>query len=137
MLTVHGTNGTLACKEKCRWPSNRLELPSKHRIEAHKFAQFLFFRQWFELKSYCNKLGIKLIGDIPIFVAQDSSDVWTNPDQFKLDEDGTPTVVAGVPPDYFSTTGQLWGNPIYNWDPDVSRRIQMVDKADQGQPSTV
>jgi len=88
----------------------------EHRIEAHKFAQFLFFRQWFELKSYCNKLGIKLIGDIPIFVAQDSSDVWTNPDQFKLDEDGTPTVVAGVPPDYFSTTGQLWGNPIYNWD---------------------
>ena len=87
-----------------------------HQIEAHKFSQFLFFQQWFGLKSYCNKLGIKLIGDIPIFVAQDSSDVWTNPDQFKLDDDGTPTVVAGVPPDYFSTTGQLWGNPIYNWD---------------------
>ena len=87
-----------------------------HRIEAHKFHQFLFFQQWFELKSYCNKLGIKLIGDIPIFVAQDSSDVWTNPDQFKLDENGTPIVVAGVPPDYFSSTGQLWGNPIYNWD---------------------
>ncbi|HET6862916.1 MAG TPA: 4-alpha-glucanotransferase, partial [Pyrinomonadaceae bacterium] len=83
-----------------------------HRIEAHKFYQFLFFRQWFELKSYCNKLGIKLIGDIPIFVAQDSSDVWTNPDQFKLDGHGIPTVVAGVPPDYFSSTGQLWGNPI-------------------------
>jgi len=87
-----------------------------HRIEAHKFSQFLFFQQWCDLKSYCNKSGIKLIGDIPIFVAQDSADVWTNPDQFKLDENGAPTVVAGVPPDYFSKTGQLWGNPIYNWD---------------------
>ncbi|HYY59315.1 MAG TPA: 4-alpha-glucanotransferase [Pyrinomonadaceae bacterium] len=85
-------------------------------IEAQKFYQFLFFKQWFALKAYCNERGIKLIGDIPIFVAQDSSDVWTNPEQFKLDERGSPLVVAGVPPDYFSATGQLWGNPLYNWD---------------------
>jgi 4-alpha-glucanotransferase len=86
------------------------------QIEAQKFYQFLFFRQWAALKSYCNQLGIKLIGDIPIFVAHDSADVWTNPEQFKLNEDGSPVVVAGVPPDYFSATGQLWGNPLYNWD---------------------
>ncbi|HEY0430681.1 MAG TPA: 4-alpha-glucanotransferase [Pyrinomonadaceae bacterium] len=88
----------------------------KREIEAQKFYQFLFFRQWFALKTYCNHRGIKLIGDIPIFVAHDSADVWTNPDQFKLNEDGSPIVVAGVPPDYFSSTGQLWGNPLYNWE---------------------
>ncbi|PWT87443.1 MAG: 4-alpha-glucanotransferase [Blastocatellia bacterium] len=85
-------------------------------IDAHKFSQFLFFKQWFEIKSYCNESGIEIIGDIPIFVAFDSADVWTNPDQFKLDNNGRPLVVAGVPPDYFSSTGQYWGNPIYNWD---------------------
>ncbi|HEV7476094.1 MAG TPA: 4-alpha-glucanotransferase, partial [Pyrinomonadaceae bacterium] len=85
-------------------------------IEAQKFYQFLFFRQWVALKTNCNQRGIKLIGDIPIFVAHDSADVWTNPDQFKLNEDGSPIVVAGVPPDYFSATGQLWGNPLYNWE---------------------
>jgi 4-alpha-glucanotransferase len=84
-------------------------------VEAQQFYQFLFFRQWFALKDKCNKHGIKLIGDIPIFVAHDSADVWTNPNQFKLNPDGTPTVVAGVPPDYFSATGQLWGNPLYDW----------------------
>ena len=96
-----------------------LELISQtlsHEIEAQKFYQFLFFRQWFALKADCNKRGIKLVGDIPIFVAHDSADVWTNPDQFKLNEDGSPIVVAGVPPDYFSATGQLWGNPLYNWE---------------------
>jgi 4-alpha-glucanotransferase len=86
------------------------------QIEAQKFFQFLFFKQWFALKDYCNARGIKIIGDIPIFVALDSADVWTNPEQFKLKEDGHPIVVAGVPPDYFSETGQLWGNPIYNWE---------------------
>jgi 4-alpha-glucanotransferase len=86
------------------------------QIEAQKFYQFLFFRQWFDLKSYCNDLGIKIVGDIPIFVAHDSADVWTNPDQFKLHPDGRPVVVAGVPPDYFSKTGQLWGNPLYDWE---------------------
>jgi len=86
------------------------------QIEAHKFFQFLFFKQWFALKAYCNERNISFIGDIPIFVAQDSADVWTNPEQFKLDRNGIPTVVAGVPPDYFSATGQFWGNPVYNWD---------------------
>src|SRR6266478_7148338 len=86
------------------------------QIEAQKFYQFLFFRQWFDLKSYCNDRGIKIIGDIPIFVAHDSADVWTNPDQFKLNPDGTPIVVAGVPSNYFSKTCQYWGNPIFNWE---------------------
>jgi 4-alpha-glucanotransferase len=92
----------------------RLELHDQ--IEAHKFFQFLFFRQWFALKGYCHEHGIRVIGDVPIFVAHDSADVWTNPDQFKLDQDGRPIVVAGVPPDYFSATGQYWGNPLYNWE---------------------
>lgn len=86
------------------------------QVAAQKFYQFLFFKQWFELKQYCNANGIKLIGDLPIFVAHDSVDVWVLPELFKLDEDGLPFVVAGVPPDYFSATGQFWGNPIYNWE---------------------
>ena len=85
-------------------------------IQAEKFYQFLFFRQWFAVKKYANELGIKIIGDIPIFVAADSADVWCNQDKFKLNPDGTARVVAGVPPDYFSKTGQLWGNPIYDWE---------------------
>ena len=85
-------------------------------VEAHMFYQFLFFQQWIALKTYCNEHDIKIIGDLPIFVAPDSADVWTNPEQFQLDKNGTPTVVAGVPPDYFSKTGQLWGNPLYNWE---------------------
>ncbi len=88
----------------------------KPQIEAHQFYQFLFFRQWSALRSYCHKRGIKIIGDFPIFVAHDSADVWINPEQFKLDKNGKPTVVAGVPPDYFSATGQLWGNPLYDWE---------------------
>ncbi len=88
----------------------------REQIEAQKFYQFLFFRQWFALRAYCHEKAIRIIGDLPIFVAHDSADVWTHPEQFKLDETGAPRVVAGVPPDYFSTTGQLWGNPIYNWE---------------------
>lgn len=84
-------------------------------IQAQKFYQFLFFRQWTELKRYANEKGVKIIGDVPIFVALDSADVWRNQEKFKLKEDGTPEKVAGVPPDYFSATGQLWGNPIYDW----------------------
>jgi 4-alpha-glucanotransferase len=86
------------------------------QVEAQMFYQFLFFEQWFALKNHCNERGVKIVGDLPIFVAQDSADVWTNPDQFKLDKNGRPLVVAGVPPDYFSSTGQLWGNPLYNWE---------------------
>lgn len=85
-------------------------------IMAEKFNQFLFFRQWRQLRSYANERGIKIIGDVPIFVALDSADVWCNQEKFKLNEDGSPKVVSGVPPDYFSRTGQLWGNPIYDWD---------------------
>lgn len=85
------------------------------QIEEQKFYQFLFFRQWFELKNYANEKGVQIAGDVPIFVALDSADVWCNQDKFKLKKDGSPRVVAGVPPDYFSKTGQLWGNPIYNW----------------------
>lgn len=88
----------------------------RDEIEAQKFYQYLFFKQWGALKAYAHQRGIKVIGDIPIFVAHDSADVWTQPDQFKLDAKGKPLVVAGVPPDYFSATGQLWGNPIYNWE---------------------
>ncbi|HLF26178.1 MAG TPA: 4-alpha-glucanotransferase [Anaerolineae bacterium] len=85
-------------------------------IFAHKFFQFLFFRQWLAVKRYANERGIQIVGDIPIFVAYDSADVWAHPDLFFLDEDGRATVVAGVPPDLFSATGQLWGNPLYRWD---------------------
>ena len=85
-------------------------------IERHKFIQFEFERQWRELKRYCGQLGIRLMGDVPIYVALDSADVWANRELFKLNEEGQPTVVAGVPPDYFSATGQLWGNPIYRWE---------------------
>ncbi len=84
-------------------------------IRLHKFRQFLFFKQWRELKRYANSHGIKLIGDVPIFVSSDSADVWANPDLFQLDEHRKPRCVAGVPPDYFSATGQLWGNPLYDW----------------------
>ncbi len=94
-----------------------MEFVSDHTdlITRHEFRQFLFFRQWQNLKKYANDKGITVIGDIPIFVSMDSSDVWSNPDLFYLDGEGNPTVVAGVPPDYFSATGQLWGNPLYKW----------------------
>jgi len=83
---------------------------------VHKFAQFEFFRQWEKLKAHCASLGIKIMGDIPIYVAHDSADVWAHPELFRLDQEGKATAVAGVPPDYFSSTGQLWGNPLYRWD---------------------
>lgn len=85
-------------------------------IELQKVIQFFFFTQWERLKKYANHKGISIIGDIPIFVASDSADVWANQHLFQLNKDGTPISVAGVPPDYFSETGQLWGNPLYNWD---------------------
>ena len=86
------------------------------RIEQEKFLQYVFCKQWFELKTYGNEKGIKFIGDIPIYVNYDSADVWVHHDLFKLDADKRPSVVAGVPPDYFSETGQIWGNPVYNWE---------------------
>jgi 4-alpha-glucanotransferase len=78
--------------------------------------QFFFMRQWMELKDHCNSLGIRILGDIPIYTAHDSTDVFYNRELFKLNAEGLPSAVAGVPPDYFSTTGQLWGNPVYDWE---------------------
>lgn len=108
------------------WP---LPIKERHpealvKIQAHlkkeilytKFLQFLFFTQWQELRSYASDKDIKIIGDIPIFVSYDSDDVWSQPELFDLNKDGLPTEVAGVPPDYFSEDGQLWGNPLYNWE---------------------
>ncbi|MCD4781913.1 MAG: 4-alpha-glucanotransferase [Candidatus Omnitrophica bacterium] len=81
-----------------------------------RFEQYIFFQQWFKLKDYCREKNISIIGDIPIYVGWDSVDVWVNPELFKLLDDGRPEFVAGVPPDYFSATGQRWGNPVYNWE---------------------
>lgn len=90
--------------------------PVKARsIERRKIVQFFFFSQWLALKNYANERGVSIIGDLPIFVAADSVDVWANRELFQLDERGAPRAVAGVPPDYFSATGQLWGNPLYDW----------------------
>lgn len=86
------------------------------KVDFYKFVQFIFYIQWSALKEYANNKGIRIIGDMPIFVAFDSADVWAGKELFKLDEDGYPLSVAGVPPDYFSATGQLWGNPVYDWD---------------------
>ena len=85
------------------------------RVNFYQFIQFEFFKQWKKLKKYANDKGIKIIGDIPIYVSSDSADVWANPDLFQLKEDMTPKAVAGVPPDAFSKDGQVWGNPLYNW----------------------
>lgn len=85
-------------------------------IEKAKFLQYVFFQQWRPLKDYCNQRGVQIFGDIPIYVIHNSVDVWANPELFTLDDERKPSVVAGVPPDYFSETGQLWGNPIYRWD---------------------
>ncbi len=87
----------------------------KQQIEQIQVIQFFFFEQWFKLKKYANEKGVKIIGDIPFYVAGDSADVWVNPDIFMLDDKHKSTKVAGVPPDYFSKTGQLWGNPVYDW----------------------
>lgn len=86
------------------------------QIHLHKYLQFQFFQQWQALRHYANERNVKILGDIPIFVAHDSADVWAHPELFSLDEQGEPTLVAGVPPDYFSATGQRWGNPLYRWD---------------------
>src|SRR5207249_4440097 len=87
----------------------------KGRIHFHRFVQFLFFRQWRALREYANRQRVQIVGDIPIFVSADSVDVWANPEFFLLDEHRRPTHVAGVPPDFFSKTGQHWGNPLYDW----------------------
>ena len=85
-------------------------------IRLHTLTQFLFFEQWQRVRDACHARSIQIMGDLPIFVAHDSADVWARQDLFRLEDDGQPSVLAGVPPDYFSATGQLWGNPHYNWD---------------------
>jgi 4-alpha-glucanotransferase len=109
----NGWPEALRSRKKAALAKARKELADD--IQRHSFYQFLFFKQWNKIRKYANEKGIQIVGDIPIFVAYDSADVWANPDLFYLDESGNPTVVAGVPPDLFSTTGQLWGNPLYDW----------------------
>ena len=94
---------------------DRLEKQEADRIRSLKIVQFLFFRQWFRLRDYAHEKGITLFGDMPIYIALDSADAWANPNILRIDEDGRPNSVAGVPPDYFSEDGQLWGNPLYDW----------------------
>ena len=120
MKDCHEGRCWLDWPEDCRRPDPdkkvalRAELTNESRFYA--FVQFLFFREWMDLKRYANEKGVHIIGDIPIFVSMDSADVWGNQHLFQLDTKGFPTAVAGVPPDYFSATGQLWGNPLYDWD---------------------
>ncbi|MEW6085412.1 MAG: 4-alpha-glucanotransferase [Chloroflexota bacterium] len=105
---------SLRTREQSALDKARREFPND--ILRHSFYQYLFFRQWDSLRKYANEKGIRIVGDAPIFVAYDSADVWSHPELFYLDESGNPTVVAGVPPDGFSPTGQLWGNPLYRWE---------------------
>lgn len=97
------------------WQEWNIDIPDADELSAWRFIQFVFYTQWMSIKEYANSKGIKIIGDIPIYVALESSDVWSAPEQFLLNKDGTPSSVAGVPPDYFSEDGQLWGNPLYDW----------------------
>ncbi|RPJ00585.1 MAG: 4-alpha-glucanotransferase, partial [Deltaproteobacteria bacterium] len=93
-----------------------VEAQCQEELEKVKFLQYLFHKQWSSLKENCNRRGIQLFGDLPIYVNFDSADVWANPELFKLDDEKRPSFVSGVPPDYFSPTGQLWGNPVYQWE---------------------
>ena len=104
----------LKTREKSALKAKMVELNSE--IDFQKFIQYLFFKQWSNLKKYANENGISIIGDVPIYVAGDSADVWANPKQFLLDNDCNPIDVAGCPPDAFSDEGQLWGNPLYDWE---------------------
>lgn len=109
----------------CDWPAalrdrrkgalGAVENELREPIERERFLQYIFYKQYSHLKRYCNEQGIQVAGDIPVYVAYDSADVWSRPDLFKLNRAGKPLFVAGVPPDYFSRTGQLWGNPVYDW----------------------
>lgn len=116
---MHKGKEWLSWKEEYRKPTlavkKKLISLLRENIEYYYFAQFMFHRQWMELKAYANENEIQIIGDIPLFVSLDSADVWAHQELFQLDSEGYPTVVAGVPPDYFSETGQLWGNPLYDW----------------------
>lgn len=103
---------------RCRhgWALEQARIAYADSIDRQRFYQFLFFRQWRALREYAGKRGIKLMGDLPLYCAWDSADVWANPEQFRLDRAGLPLAVAGCPPDDFAPEGQLWGNPLYNWE---------------------
>ena len=117
---AHGGVSWLEWEDSYRRPTaqfkEELSRTLSEDIEYYEFIQFLFFQEWKALKIYANENGVQIIGDIPIFVSMDSADVWANQHLFQLDAKGFPLAVAGVPPDYFSATGQLWGNPLYDWD---------------------
>ncbi len=102
-------------RDRADWALGGLREELREGIFAEKFFQYVLFRQWMALKKYCNSKNIQVVGDMPIYVSYDSADVWANPHLFKLNHDKSPMFVAGVPPDYFSSTGQLWGNPVYDW----------------------
>ena len=113
------------------WPDEAIRLRKSEAVERYTkelqedvdfytYLQFLFYRQWKALRDYIHSLGIKIIGDLPIYVAMDSADVWAEPEFFQLGEGNVPTEVSGVPPDYFSADGQLWGNPLYDYDADAA-----------------
>lgn len=121
-LTLKKANGMRCWNE---WPKEQQDWILDRRFDLHPytedinyemFLQYEFYCQWMKLKKYANKKGIQILGDIPFYVGIDSQDVWANRENFLLDKDGRPTFIAGVPPDYFSATGQRWGNPIYDWD---------------------
>ncbi len=122
-MSIKEQNGSRSWFE---WPSEqRLRRPEalkkaedelKNEVDCWKAIQYLFFKQWDEMKAYANQKGISIIGDLPIYVSGDSADVWANPQYFQLNEEGCPIVVAGCPPDDFSEDGQLWGNPLFDWD---------------------
>lgn len=112
---AHGMQAWETWEDKYKFRSCSM-LKFERAAEFHKFLQYEFFKQWAELKRYANSKGVKIVGDMPIYVAYDSVEVWGNPKQFLLNDDLSRKVVAGVPPDYFSADGQLWGNPIYDWD---------------------
>lgn len=111
----------LRCRDPEALPFWRDRLTEE--MAQHRYLQYVFFDQWLGLKTHANELGISILGDIPIFVAYDSADVWAHQELFQLDDQGRPVALAGVPPDYFSETGQLWGNPLYNWQKLIQTRF--------------
>ncbi len=129
-----------AAKNRCRgrvwgkWPEDvrdrrpealeAMRRDLREGVLREKFRQYLFFRQWRELRSYCRSRGVTILGDLPIYPTYDSADLWANPALFKLDDTRFPVAVAGVPPDYFSRTGQLWGNPVYDWESLRAQKFQ-------------
>ena len=114
-----------------------MQQESRDELEVEQVVQFAFDEQWKALRAYCAEREIRFIGDVAIFVNFDSADVWTHPEIFELKKDLTPIRVAGVPPDYFSATGQRWGNPIYKWDVLQTPGLRLVDRPYAPDPRVV